>query len=119
MPLLAVRQLRGAPRALLVSLSAIFLVESVLVSGAFLALQAREVPMRLSAAGPLGMPGAAFEHAYIQNYTLKLTSGLVFLSDYLGQARSMFSVIAIVLAVALFAIVATSSFASGGEATTK
>jgi hypothetical protein len=108
MPLLAVRQLRDAPRTLLVALTVVFLVESAIVSGAFLALQAREVPVRLTDTGFVGLPGTALDPLYIKNYFLKRASGLVFLSDYLGQARLMFSLLATVLAGAVFAFVATS-----------
>jgi hypothetical protein len=108
LPLLAIRELRAAPRALLVALTAVFLVESAIVSGAFLTLQAREVPMRLTEAGLVGAPGAALDPLYIENYALKRASGLVFLSDYLGQARLMFSLLATVLAVAAFTVVVAS-----------
>jgi hypothetical protein len=119
MPLLAIRELRGAPRALLASLVILFLVESAIVSGAFLALQAREVPMRLTAAGLVGVPGAALDLLYIKNYALKRASGLVFLSDYLGRGQLLFSLLTTVLAVATFTFVAASTSASEAESATK
>jgi hypothetical protein len=110
MPLLAVRQLRDAPRALLASLIVVFLVESAIVSGAFLALQTRQVPLLVTDTGFVALPGTALDALYIKNYYLKRASGLMFLSDYLGQARLMFSLLTTVLAIAAFTIVATSNW---------
>lgn len=100
---LAVRHLRGAPRPVLVALGALFLIESAIGSGAFVALQSRPVPLRLTDAGFVAEPGAAVDPLYIKNYALKLESGLVFLSDYFGPARFAFSLLATVLSLGAFA----------------
>jgi hypothetical protein len=70
--------------------------------------------MRVTDAGIVAGPGAAVDPLYIKNYALKLQSGLVFLSDYLGAARFAFSLLAIVSSLTAFAYVALPASASRG-----
>lgn len=82
----------------------LFLVESLVGSSALVAFQSRALPMKFHSAGQFAVTGfLAADAVYVNNYALKLTDGLSFLSDRLGDAVLPFAALSAGLAVALLA----------------
>jgi len=117
------------------ALVAVFLVESALISGAIMHLQARRVPMILSAQpveAERTLPSfpsweassdpaqdghvmltakLGLNETYVDNYILKLNTRAVFMSDRLGDLTGPFALIAVVISMGLLIVGACSGSA--------
>jgi hypothetical protein len=112
------------------ALIAVFLIESALISGAFMHLQELRVPLILSGQPveaertlPSLLSGPAqdghvmltgklgLNEVYVENYILKLNTKAVFMSDHLGDLTGPFALIAVVISMGLLIVGACSGLA--------
>jgi hypothetical protein len=98
-----VGQLKRYPRLALL-ISAVFIAESLVGTGALLFLEGRTVPIVVTAEGTLRATAPVHLNSiYVSNYLYKLQEGAIFLLDYLNLQKVIFRIVSLfVVAVLIY-----------------
>jgi hypothetical protein len=104
-PVLILRHRRAFPRFAGILLSAVFILESAIVSGSWIALQARTAPVAITGNGEVHVFGVIDVHRkWLSNYIFKLQTGAVYLSDHLQDSRIPFLLLCSLASIALLVV---------------
>jgi hypothetical protein len=99
------RELRPL-RIMPIILALIFVFESALITGAWISIQQRTLPISMNENGEIIVSGKVHADAkYVSNYLYKVQTGASFLSDKLGRSSIPFFLVSISLAVFALSLV--------------